>query len=172
MIFRKLIFVLFFSSFHPLLAQYTATTIRHHIKLEATYLKFYTSTLSKQTETYRFMEDGLQFNAVWDWDFDEKRYMGLGLGYLAIGEAKGASAFGEINFFVSNGILNPYIGIRGGYSILKDVKNDIHSDMMAAFLIGLQIRLGVYAYPAIFLQTGLQYDQKTLFMPLTVGYKF
>jgi len=169
----KAIFMLvFLTGFQFSTAQYTATDVRHHIKLEAAYLKFYASTLSENSTEYRMMEDGKQFNVIWDWDFDEMRYLGLGMGYLQVGNATGGSVFGEINFFVSNGILNPYMGARVGYSYLKIPENTTQGAVMASFIAGLQIRLGVYAYPAIILQTSLRYEHKALFIPLTLGYKF
>ncbi len=170
--FKFLSIIIVFFMTNLTFGQYAATDMRHYFKFEASVLRYYTSTVSDHSHDYSFHDNGKQFIAVWGWDFDEKKYLGFGAGYSDFENAKGLSAFGEINFFVSNSYLNPYIGARLGYSRFKPEVLDSQNDITATFLTGLQIRFGVYSYTALYLQTGLLYQQKTLFFPLTLGIKF
>ncbi len=172
MFYKKIIIIIVFFNVHLLLAQYTATDMRHYIKVEGGSLRYYTTTLSDKSQDFSMQQNAWQINAVWGWDFDEKRYLGMGAGFLNFKDLKGVSAFGEINFFVSNSYINPYIGARLGYSMVKPDQMDMQGNILAEFLTGLQIRFGMYSYYAIYLQTGLSYQQKSLFVPVSIGLKF
>jgi len=153
-------------------AQYTASDTRHYYKIESGVLKYYTTTLSENTTYFRLTDQAFDINAVWGWDFNEKKHLGLGGGYFNSPHAQGASLFGEVNFYVSNTYLNPYIGGRLGYAYLSPDEFQAQGNIMASFLVGLQIKLGLYNYKAIYLQSGLLYEHKSLFMPLRLGFKF
>ncbi len=169
---KKLIvpLILFFG--FQTLAQYRATEIRHYIKIEGSALKYYVSTLSENTHELRLTDDGIAFNGIYGWDFDEKFQIGAAGGFMSIGEAKGAAAFGEFNFFVSNTYINPYTGIRLGYSYIFPKNASSQGDLIAEFVTGLQINFGLYTYFSMYLQTGFMYTHKNLMVPLRIGIKF
>ncbi len=153
--------------------QYTASDVRHFIKLEGGSLMFYKSTLSKGSSVVMSTSKRLMnLNAIWGWDFDEKKFLGIGGGYAKYQADSGASLFGEINFFVSNTRLNPYIGLRTGYEWLFSSNLPKSGAVFAEFLTGLQIRMGDFTYVSIYLQSGLAYRQKILFVPLRLGIRF
>ncbi len=166
------ILIVFLLSLSIAKAQYTASSMRHYIKIEAGVLKYYTTTLSENTNVFRLTDQSFDVNAIWGWDFNEKKHLGLGGGYFNSPYAQGASLFGEVNFYVSNNYLNPYIGGRLGYAYLSPDGYQAQGNIMASFLVGLQIKLGMYNFMAIYLQSGLLYEHKTLFMPLRLGFKF
>ncbi len=170
---KNLFSILLFYVFSLTFAQYTASDVRHFIKLEANKMLFYKSTLSASSTTLKpAAASVINVNGIWGWDFKEKRFLGIGIGYTGYQAYSGASLFGEINFFVSNTHLNPYIGMRAGYELLFPTNLSRSGDVLAEFLTGLQIRLGDFTYVSIYLQSGLAYRQKTLFIPLRLGIRF
>lgn len=170
---KNLLSILFLYVSSLSFAQYTASDIRHFIKLEGGSMLFYKSTLSDASSVLKPAETSvMNFNAIWGWDFNEKRFLGVGAGYTDYQDYSGASLFGEINFFVSNTHLNPYIGLRAGYEMLFPTDLSRSGDVLAEFLTGLQIRFGDFTYISAYLQAGLAYRQKTLFVPLRLGIRF
>ena len=170
---KNLLSILFLYVSSLSFGQYTASDVRHFIKLEGGSILFYKSTLSDASTSFKPEATSVvNINAIWGWDFNEKRFLGIGGGYTGYQDYSGASIFGEINFFVSNTHVNPYIGMRVGYEMLFPTGLSRSGDALAEFLTGLQIRFGDYTYVSIYLQSGLAYRQKTLYVPLRLGIRF
>ena len=169
---KKIFFLLIIWKSIQLEAQYLATDVRHYIKIEGASLRFYASTLSEKTHELQFTDDGISFNGIYGWDFDEKAHLGIGGGYLGIGNISGASAFGEVNFYVSNAHLNPYIGARLGYSYILPKNVDGKGGILAEFVGGFMIKPDFYKYFSIYIQSGFMYDHKLLFVPIRLGVRF
>ncbi len=168
---KILLLSLLWISFHGN-AQYQYSTMRHYIKIEGGALKYYVSTISENSDKLQLAEDGIAFNGIYGWDFDEKIHLGLGGGFMSLGDTKGVTAFSEINFYVSNTHINPYTGIRVGYSYIFPEGFASQGDLLAEFVTGLQINFDLYTYFSIYLQTGFMYTQKSLMVPLRIGLKF
>ncbi len=170
---KKLLTLIFFFVFFVAFTQYEASDVRHFIKLEGGSLLFYTSTLSEDSVELKPGDvPAFNLNAIWGWDFNEEKFLGVGGGYTSYQNFSSASLFGEMNFFVSNGHFNPYIGVRAGYDYNLSGNLSRHGDVLGEFLAGLQIRFSDYSYFSIYLQSGLAYRQKSLMIPLRFGIRF
>jgi len=164
-----IIVLLFFSS--RMYAQYLATDTRHFIKIESGYFINYLNP-SDDPDALQFSEDGQNINLVFGWDFDEKKVIGVGAGYLSLDDSEGINVFSEVNFYVSNGYVNPYLGAKIGYAIVWPPNIDGEGSILAEFLTGIKIRLGLYSYPSLYVQSGLLYTENTLYLPLRLGFSF
>ena len=173
MLFKKVLTIGFLLIFSVIFAQYEASDTRHFIKLEGGSLLFYTSTLPKTPTALKLKEAPVfNVNAIWGWDKNEVRFLGVGAGYMSYNDFSSASLFGELNYFVSNSYINPFIGVRAGYEYVFSGNLSNQGDVLGEFLIGLQIRFGLYSYLSMYLQSGLAYRQKALFFPIRLGFRF
>jgi len=174
---HALYILLLLISFHTL-AQYVETDSRHFIRIETGYLKYFFTPVnvdaSENWKGYKLpnKENGLIFNAMWGWDFNEATFLGVGAGYINFEGIDGADVFTEVNFMVSNSYINPYLGMRLGYTHLWNQYEKGSGSVLAEFLLGLQIRFGTYSYSSIHLQSGLSFTQQAVFVPLRLAYQF
>ncbi len=171
---KKNLTIILLFVFSAIFAQYTEPSgVRHFIKVEGGSILFYKSTLSEtSTELKPGEKPAFNANAIWGWDFDEKKFLGIGGGYTSYQNFSGASLFGEMNFFASNTHFNPFVGIRAGYDYILSGNLSRQGDVLGEFLAGLQIRFDDYSYFSIYLQSGFAYRQKSLMIPLRFGIRF
>jgi len=154
-------------------AQYEGVEVTHYIKVEAGYLHNYLSTLPEEnTSSVRMIKDGINVNMLYGWDFNERTLLGFGAGFLGLDDYKGFSTFTEMNFFISNQTINPFIGFRGGYNLILSENFIQKGSVMGEFLAGVKINFGLCNYSTIFLQSGLYYTHNTLYFPVRVTYYF
>ena len=170
---KKQLTFIFLFVFSMIFAQYEASNVRHFIKIEGGSLLFYKSTLSDtSTELKPGESPAFNVNAIWGWDYNEEKFLGLGAGYTSYEKFSSASLLGEMIFFTSNTHFNPYIGVRAGYDFIFIDNASRKGDMIGEFLTGLQIRFSNYSYFSIYLQSGFAYRQKSLMIPLRFGVRF
>ncbi len=168
--FKYLLFFVVFLFSNKNFAQYTATDVRHYIKVEGAWLKNYLSTLSDKTTQLQMHDNGTNVNLIWGWDFDERVNVGIGAGYIQLDTHRGLNLYGDVSFFVSNGIVNPFIGIRAGYDMIWPYNTDGQGSVLGEFMTGIKIRLSrCHAY-TLYLQSGLLYTQNNLYFPVRVGF--
>jgi hypothetical protein len=173
-----LIFLLSIVFQQSLYSQYTATDVRHYFRVEGCYQKYFVRTLQVDAEPdwqgYQLnnKQNGRSVNLSWGWDFDERILLGLGAGYINYEGIDGIQMFSEVNFFVSNVHINPYLGFRAGYSHIWNQYENGSGSFSGSFLAGIQFILGDCRVFKFYLQSGLQYTHQALFVPVTLGLQF
>jgi hypothetical protein len=174
------IFYLLFSFLLPSSSngQYLATDVRHYFRFETGYRKYFVRTLTVDPQPdwlgYQLTneQDAWSVNLAWGWDFDEKTLLGFGGGYLNYEGINGLQIFSDVNFFVSNSYVNPYLGFRAGYSHIWNQYENGSGSFTGSFLAGIQFRLGDCSLLKLYVQSGLQYSHQALFIPVALGFQF
>jgi len=175
---KSILFFTFFILALHAVAQYEESESRHFIRVEAGYLKYLARTVTVKPgagwKGYHLPENenGMNFNAMWGWDFNESNLLSVGAGYLNFEGIEGADIFTEIDFMVSNSYVNPYLGLRGGYTHLWNQYENGTGSVLAEFIVGLQFRFGMYSYSSVHLQSGISFTQQALFIPVRLSYQF
>ena len=169
---KLLLFTGLILMFQTVNAQYTASNMRHYIKVEGSYLFNYKSNVSSNPEDMILEDNGKNVNLIWGWDFDERVLLGVGAGYLNLDGMDGLNVLGNVNFFVSNSHISPFLGARGGYSVIWPLNSDGSGSILAEFTSGVKIRVGNCRVFTFFIQSGLSYTQNTLYVPVRFAIVF
>jgi len=174
---KRLVYLLIFYSLYSN-AQYESAEKIHYMRIEGGFQKYYLRTLDVDP-TMNWLgyelnkeQDAWFANFIWGWDFEEKTLLGLGAGYLNYEGINGVQVFSDINFFISNTRVNPYLGLRGGYSHIWNQYTNGSGSFTGTFFVGIQYSFGTYSSLRLYLQSGLKYTHQALFFPLSLGFQF
>jgi len=156
----------------------TYSSTRHFIKVESSYLRYLTHTINVDaTPEWKgyYLTDiqrGFDVNAMYGWDFNEYLYVGLGTGYMNFHGINGVSAFTDVDVYVSNTYINPYLNVKLGYSHIWNQYEGGTGSFLGQFGLGVNFRFDVYSYLSFYVKSGVMFTQQSLLIPVGVGVKF
>ena len=120
--------------------------INYSIKTEAGFLKYQFNTIKVDPGPnwkgyYLDEENGVDLNIVNGFDFNNKVFAGIGLGYLNFEGVNGLSIFSDFEFLPLKTRLKPLINLKIGYSHIWNQYENGSGTVLGELCVGLNFRL-------------------------------
>lgn len=114
-------------------------------------------------------QNGINLNLVYSYNFKDRLYTGIGIGYLNFEGINGVRVFADIEYHILGTRLTPTIGIRTGYN---HIWNQYEGGTPGG---SLEPAIGAsYKFKSryrVFVQSGMLTMQQSYFTPIRVGIK-
>lgn len=149
--------------------------INYSIKAETGFLKYQFNTIQVDPgpnwKGYNLDgENGVDLNIINGFDFHNKLFAGIGLGYLNFEGINGLSIFSDFEYLPLKTRLTPLINLKIGYShIWNKYENGIRTGL-GELCLGLNFRLTERI--DIYTKSGFSMTQQSLLIPIKFGIRF
>ncbi len=150
--------------------------VQYSRKIESGYLKFLATTVRVDPgptwKGYNLdkKQNGLDINLVNGIKFNDKLFLGLGLGYLNFEGIHGFSLFSDFEYLPLKTKLTPLLNLKIGYNHIwnqyENGKGSASVELATGFAYKLKENLITY------LQFGFLMTQQSLLIPIRIGVKF
>ncbi len=149
--------------------------INYSIKAEAGFIKYLFNTIhvdpGPNWEGYNLNEkNGIDFNIINGFGFNNKLFAGIGLGYLNFQGINGISLFSDFEYLPLKTRLTPLINLKIGYSHIWNQYENGKGTVLGELCIGLDYRLS--GKVDIFAKSGVTMTQQALLIPIRLGIRF
>ena len=149
--------------------------INYSIKTEAGFLKYQFNTIKVDPGPnwkgyYLDEENGVDLNIVNGFDFNNKVFAGIGLGYLNFEGVNGLSIFSDFEFLPLKTRLKPLINLKIGYSHIWNQYENGSGTVLGELCVGLNFRLTERI--DIYTKSGFSMTQQSLLIPIRFGIRF
>jgi len=149
--------------------------INYSIKTEAGFLKYQFNTIQVDAGPnwkgyYLDQENGVDLNIVNGFDFNNKIFAGIGLGYLNFEGVNGLSIFSDFEFLPLKTRLKPLINLKIGYSHIWNQYENGTGTVLGELCVGLNFRLTERI--DIYTKSGFSMTQQSLLIPIRFGIRF
>jgi hypothetical protein len=149
--------------------------INYSIKVESGFLKYQYNMIDVDPgpnwKGYNLDdENGIDLNLINGFDFKNKLFAGIGLGYLNFEGLSGFSIFSDLDYLPLKTRLTPLINLKIGYShILNQYENGTGTGL-GEICVGLNYRLTEKM--DIYSKSGFTATQQSLLIPVRLGIRF
>ena len=146
--------------------------IDYSIKAETGFLKYqhitvYVDPGPNWKGHYLYEENGVDFNIINGFDFNNKLFAGIGVGYLNFEGKNGMSVFSDFEYLPLKTRLTPLVNLKIGYShIWNQYENGTGSGLFE-WCLGLNFRLTEKI--DIYAKSGFTTTQQSLLIPFRLG---
>ena len=149
--------------------------IRYSIKAETGFLMYQNNTIQVDPgpnwKGYNLYEqNGIDFNIVNGIDFEDKLFVGIGLGYLNFEGINGFYAFTDFEYLPLKTKLTPLVNLKIGYSHIWNQYENGTGTGLVELSTGLNYRLTEKI--DIYAKSGFTITQQSLLIPIRLGIKF
>lgn len=115
-------------------------------------------------------KNGIDLNFINGFNFKNKFYAGIGIGYLNFESVSGLSIFSDFDYFPLKSRLTPLINMRIGYNHIWNQYRNGTGTALGELCLGLNYKLNdklnVYA------KSGVSATQQSLLIPIRIGFRF
>lgn len=115
-------------------------------------------------------QNGFDINVINGFNFNEKIFTGIGLGYLNFESVNGFSIFADIYYSILKTRLTPFVNIKLGYNHIWNQYENGTGSALGELNIGLNYKLTEKIN--IYVQSGFLMTQQSLLIPIRIGVKF
>ena len=149
--------------------------IRYSIKAETGFLMYQNNTIQVDPgpnwKGYNLYEqNGIDFNIVNGIDFEDKLFVGIGIGYLNFEGINGFYAFTDFEYLPLKTKLTPLVNLKIGYSHIWNQYENGTGTGLVELSTGLNYRLTEKI--DIYAKSGFTITQQSLLIPIRLGIKF
>ncbi|HOF80284.1 MAG: hypothetical protein WBH71_09910 [Bacteroidales bacterium] len=149
--------------------------IRYSIKAETGFLMYQNNTIQVDPgpnwKGYNLYEqNGIDFNIVNGIDFENKLFVGIGIGYLNFEGINGFYAFTDFEYLPLKTKLTPLVNLKIGYSHIWNQYENGTGTGLVELSTGLNYRLTEKI--DIYAKSGFTITQQSLLIPIRLGIKF
>ena len=149
--------------------------IRYSIKAETGFLMYQNNTIQVDPgpnwKGYNLYEqNGIDFNIVNGIDFENKLFVGIGIGYLNFEGINGCYAFTDFEYLPLKTKLTPLVNLKIGYSHIWNQYENGTGTGLVELSTGLNYRLTEKI--DIYAKSGFTITQQSLLIPIRLGIKF
>jgi hypothetical protein len=149
--------------------------INYSIKAEPGFLKYQYNTIDVDPgpnwKGYNLEEEnGINLNIINGFDFNNKLFAGVGLGYLNFEGINGFSIFSDFEYLPLKTRLTPLINIKIGYSHIWNQYENGTGTGLGEVCLGLNFRLTERV--DIYTKSGFSMTQQSLLIPIRLGVRF
>lgn len=149
--------------------------IHYSIKAETGFLKYQYNTVQVDPgpnwQGYNlYEENGIDFNVINGFEFNNRVYAGIGLGYLNFEGVNGLSIFSDFEYMPLKTRLTPLINLKIGYTHIWNQYENGTGTGLGELCVGLNFRLTEKI--DIYTKSGYSMTQQSLFVPLRFGIRF
>ncbi|MFW5983290.1 MAG: hypothetical protein ACOCQ4_02225 [bacterium] len=158
-----------------LIANIGYSQINYSVKTEVGFLEYHFNTVQVDPgpdwKGYNlYGENGIDLNILNGFDFKNKLFAGIGLGYLNFEGINGFSVFSDFEYLPLETRLTPLINLKIGYShVWNQYKNGTGTGL-GEFCVGLNYRL--IEKMDIYTKSGFTMTQQSLLIPIKLGIRF
>jgi len=158
-----------------LIANQGYSQIDYSIKAETGFLKYITNMVNVDPgpnwKGYNiYEENGIDFYIINGFDFKNKLFTGIGLGYLNFEGVSGFSIFSDFEYLPLKTRLTPLINLKIGYSHIWNQYENGTGTGLGEFCLGLNYRLTEKM--DIYAKSGFTMTQQSLLIPIRLGIRF
>jgi hypothetical protein len=115
-------------------------------------------------------ENGIDLNLINGFDFKNKLFAGIGLGYLNFEGLSGFSIFSDLDYLPLKTRLTPLINLKIGYSHIWNQYENGTGTGLGEICVGLNYRLTEKM--DIYSKSGFTATQQSLLIPVRLGIRF
>ncbi|OQC38319.1 MAG: hypothetical protein BWX63_00419 [Bacteroidetes bacterium ADurb.Bin041] len=149
--------------------------ISYSIKTETGFLMYQNNTIQVDPgpnwKGYNLYEqNGIDFNIVNGIDFENKLFVGIGIGYLNFEGINGFYAFTDFEYLPLKTKLTPLVNLKIGYSHIWNQYENGTGTGLVELSTGLNYRLTEKI--DIYAKSGFTITQQSLLIPIRLGIKF
>ena len=149
--------------------------ISYSIKAETGFLMYQNNTIQVDPgpnwKGYNLYEqNGIDFNIVNGIDFENKLFVGIGIGYLNFEGINGFYAFTDFEYLPLKTKLTPLVNLKIGYSHIWNQYENGTGTGLVELSTGLNYRLTEKI--DIYAKSGFTITQQSLLIPIRLGIKF
>ncbi len=149
--------------------------IDYYIKAETGFLNYQFNTIMVDAGPnwkgyYLDEENGVDFNIINGFDFKNKLFVGIGLGYLNFEGINGMSVFSDFEYLPLKTRLTPLINFKIGYSHIWNQYENGSGTGFGEFCLGLNFRMSQKI--DIYVKSGFTMTQQSLLIPIRVGIRY
>lgn len=157
-----------------LIANQGYSQINYSIKAETGFLKYQFNTVQVDPganwKGYNLDEEnGIDFNIINGFDFKNKLFAGIGLGYLNFEGVNGFSIFSDFDYLPLKTRLTPLINLKIGYSHIWNQYESGTGTGLGELCLGLTFRLTERI--EIYAKSGFSMTQESMLIPIRFGIK-
>jgi hypothetical protein len=149
--------------------------ISYSIKTETGFLMYQNNTIQVDpgphwTGYNVYEQNGIDFNIVNGIDFENKLFVGIGIGYLNFEGINGFYAFTDFEYLPLKTKLTPLVNLKIGYSHIWNQYENGTGTGLVELSTGLNYRLTEKI--DIYAKSGFTITQQSLLIPIRLGIKF
>ena len=149
--------------------------IDYSIKAETGFLKYQFNTIQVDPGPnwkgyYLDEKNGVDFNIINGFDFNNKLFAGIGLRYLNFEGINGISVFSDFEYLPLKTRLTPLINLKIGYSHIWNQYDNGTGTGLGELCLGLNFRLTEKI--DIYAKSGFTMTQQSLLIPIRLGIRF
>jgi len=149
--------------------------INYSIKAETGFLNYQFNTVQVDPgpswKGYNLDEEnGIDFNIINGFEFKNKLFTGIGIGYINFKGVSGFSIFSDFEYLPLKSRLTPLINLKIGYSHIWNQYENGTGTGLGEFGIGLNYRLTEKLN--IYTKSGFTITQQSSLIPISLGIRF
>ena len=149
--------------------------IKYSVKAEAGYLKYQNRIIRTDPGPdwkgyYLDDQNGVDFNIINGFDFKNKLFAGIGVGYLNFEGINGLSIFSDFEYLPLKTRLTPLINLKIGYSHIWNQYENGTGYGLGELCLGINFRMTERTN--IYTKSGFSMTQQSLLIPIRFGIRF
>jgi hypothetical protein len=158
-----------------LIANQGYSQINYSLKAETGFLNYQFNTIivdpGPNWRGYNLDEEnGVDFNIINGFDYKNKLFAGIGLGYLNFEGISGISVFSDFEYLPLKTRLTPLINLKIGYSHIWNQYENGTGTGIGELCLGLNLRLNEKV--DIYVKSGFTMTQQSMLIPIRLGIRF